>query len=103
MLAAFTLLCGVAGAVPSGELLQQGLYAEEIEGDLPAAIASYEKVVADPSAASNHVAQALYCQGMCYVRLKDDAKAVVALIRLVEDYSDQANLVEKAKPILANL
>ncbi len=104
------LLCAVsactafgAWAATSGELLQQGLYAEEIEGDLPAAIASYEKIVADSSAPSNHVAQALYHEGMCYMRLKEDAKAVVALTRLVTNYSSQTNVVEKAQPILASL
>ncbi len=103
ILATVTLCCGAVHAVPSGELLQQALYAEEIEGDLTAAIASYEKIVNDASAPANHVAQALYRQGMCYVRLKDETRAAAALTRLVKDYSDQANLVEKAKPVLDNL
>ena len=103
IITAVALCCGAVGAVPSGELLQQGLYAEEIEGDLQAAIASYEEIVNDASAPANHVAQALYRQGMCYVRLKNEPKATVALTRLVNDYSDQVNLVKKALPVLDDL
>lgn len=40
-------------AQTSSELLQQGLYAEEIEGNLPEAIVYYEKIVNDASAVSN--------------------------------------------------
>ncbi len=103
LFAAVTLACGSGVAATPVELLQQGLYAEEIEGDLPSAIASYEKVATDPAAEEKYVALALYHEGMCYMRLKDDAKAVVALTRLVTNYSSQTNLVEKAKPVLANL
>ncbi len=93
---------GSQAAMP-GELLQQGLYAEEIEGDLPAAIGAYEAVIADPSAPTELVAQALYRQGMCYVRLGNEAKAAAVLERLVAEHADQAKLVEKARPLLENL
>jgi len=97
------LLCGTVGAATSGELLQQALYAEEIEGDLPAAIENYEKIISDPQSSQDHVAQALYRQGLCYLTLKNEAKASVALTRLVKDFSSQANLVNKAKPVLEKL
>jgi len=98
-----TLLCSTAGAATSGELLQQALYAEEIEGDLPAAIASYEKIIDNAEAPPNHVAQALYRKGMCYLTLKDETNAAIALTRLVNNFSDQASLVEKARPTLEKL
>ncbi|MBN2685238.1 MAG: tetratricopeptide repeat protein, partial [Pontiellaceae bacterium] len=87
-------------AQTTGELLQQGLYAEEIEGNLPEAIVSYEKIVNDASASPKHKAQALYHQGICYIRLDDEASAQTALSRLVADYADQTAVVEKAKPLL---
>jgi len=74
ILAAVTLCCGAVSAVPSGELLQQAIYAEEIEGDLTAAIAGYTEVLNDTSASSDHVALALYRQGMCYYRLDKRGK-----------------------------
>ncbi|NLX25658.1 MAG: hypothetical protein GXY61_06835 [Lentisphaerae bacterium] len=87
-------------AQTSGELLQQGLYAEEIEGNLPEAIVYYEKVMSDASAPAKHKAQALFHQGVCYIRLDDEAGAQAVLNRLIYDYADQTAVLEKAKPLL---
>ncbi|HSR87651.1 MAG TPA: tetratricopeptide repeat protein, partial [Pontiella sp.] len=103
ILAAAVLCCGAAGADPSGERLQQAIYAEEIEGDLNAAIAGYQEILNDTSASSDHVALALYRQGMCYYRLDKNGEATVALTRLVNQYSSHTNLVEKTLPILEKL
>ena len=103
MLAAVVFCCVSVGAVPSGERLQQAIYAEEIEGDLTAAIAGYDGVLNDATASSNHVALALYRQGMCYYRLDKKGQATVALTRLVNQYSSHTNLVEKTLPILEEL
>ncbi|MBN2163813.1 MAG: CBM9 family sugar-binding protein [Pontiellaceae bacterium] len=102
LLAAVTMACG-AWAATSGELLQQALYAEEIEGDLPAAIAGYEKVISDASASEQQIAQSLYRKSMCHVRLKQDDQAVVLLARLVSQYSGQTDLIEKAESMLESL
>ena len=59
------LLISVTQAKSSGVLLQEGLYAEEIEGDLDAAIKIYEQIITDSSAQRSHVAQAMYRQGTC--------------------------------------
>jgi tetratricopeptide (TPR) repeat protein len=90
-------------ASSSGELLQQGLYAEEIEGDIAGAITSYEKIISDSSAPKNHRAQALYRQGMCYLKNKEKSQAATVLEKLVAEYPGQSTLVEKAMPILAGL
>src|SRR5581483_4687007 len=58
------------GATPS-QVLQQGLYAEEVEGNIDAAIKTYDQVIRNNSAPPAIVAQALYRQGMCYLKLKD--------------------------------
>ena len=103
ILAAVMLCCGAISAVPSGERLQQAIYAEEIEGDLTAAIAGYDGVLNDTSASSEQVAFALYRQGMCYYRLDKKGQATVVLTRLVNQYSGHTNLVEKTLPILEEL
>ena len=93
-------------AVPAKEasvLLQEGLYAEEVDGDLDAAIKIYEQVIKDDSAQRSHVAQALYRQGMCYMKKQQEQQAKLVFEKLIADYSDQTNVVNKAKPILQEL
>ncbi len=87
----------------SGELLKQALYAEEIEGDLPAAIERYEQIISDPLSSQDHVVQALYRMGMCHILLGEDKQADSALNRLVSRYPDRTELVEKAKTELDKL
>ena len=103
LLAAATMVQGSVYALSSGECLQKALYAEEIEGDLKAAIADYDQVIQDQSASDAHKAQALYRQGMCYVRLNQNAMAVAALTRLSQDFPAQTELIEKAKPVLEKI
>lgn len=103
---ALLLAIAMAGrgiAATSGELLQQALYSEEIEGDLPAAIAQYEAIVGDSASDRTHVAQALYRGGMCCLRLKDDPGAVAMLSKLVTDFADEAALVAKAQSVLEEI
>jgi hypothetical protein len=87
----------------ASSLLQEGLYAEEVDGNLDAAIQIYEKVIKDPSAQRSDVAQALYRQGMCYMKKQQDQQAKLVLERLVADYGDQTQVVSKAKPLLQSL
>ncbi len=103
LLAAAALTVPAARAASAGELLQQGLYAEEVDGNINAAIKLYGQIIANNSASPNQIAQALYRQGMCYVKLKDDVSARAALEKLVNDYPGQTDLVEKARPVLDDL
>jgi tetratricopeptide (TPR) repeat protein len=103
LLAAMATTCNTAFAATTSELLQQGLYAEEVEGNLDSAIKTYDQVIKNGSAPPNHVAQALYREGMCYLKLKDEASARAALEKLVADYPGQTEIVEKARPILDEL
>ena len=105
-LAAMTLTCTPAFSATTSELLQQGLYAEEVEGNLDSAIKSYNQVIQTKSAPPNQVAQALYRQGMCYLKIKDEAAARTVLAKkkkLVAEYSSQTELAEKARPVLDDL
>ncbi|MBN1506234.1 MAG: tetratricopeptide repeat protein [Sedimentisphaerales bacterium] len=92
-----------AFAKSAAELLREGLYAEEVEGNLDAAIGIYQQVILDSSAPRNLVAQALYRQGSCYLKKSNEPKARAAFEKLVTEYSDQTELVEKAGPMLEEL
>ncbi|MHC4726232.1 MAG: tetratricopeptide repeat protein [Planctomycetota bacterium] len=103
----FLLVVGALGTVAfaksSGTLLQEGLYAEEVDGDLEAAIRIYEKIIKDGSAQRSHIAQALYRQGMCYLKKQNEPQAKMVFGKVVSDYSDQTRVVNKVKPLLEEL
>ncbi len=103
LLAAMAITSNVTFAASTGELLQQGLYAEEVEGNIDSAIKDYEQVIQNSSAPPNHIAQALYRQGMCYLKIKDEAAARGALEKLVAEYPGQTEIIEKARPVLNEL
>ena len=100
---AVVLIAPAALAKSASELLQEGLYAEEVDGDLDAAIRIYAKIIKDDSVQRSHVAQALYRQGMCYMKKQQEQQAKLAFEKLLADYSDQTNIVSKAKPLLQEL
>ena len=103
LLAGMPPTCIGAQAKSVSVLLQEGLYAEEVEGNLDAAIKIYEQIITDKSAQRSNVAQALYRQGMCYYKKRDEQQARTVLSKLVADYGDYTDLVEKARPILEDL
>jgi len=100
---AVALIASAALAKSASVLLQEGLYAEEVDGDLDAAIRIYAQIIKDDSAQRSHVAQALYRQGMCYMKKQQEQQAKLAFEKLVTEYSDQTNVVSKAKPLLQEL
>jgi hypothetical protein len=95
--------CRIASAASISETLQQGLYAEEVEGNINAAIQTYAQVIASRNAPPNLVAQALYRQGMCYLKIKDEPSARAALEKLVAEFPEQTEIVDKARPVLDDL
>ena len=97
------LFASAVHAKSAAELLREGLYAEEVEGNLDSAIGIYQQIILDTTAPKNLVAQALYRQGMCFMKKKDEAKAREVFQKLVNDYPDQTEIVEKAKPVLEGL
>ena len=103
LLLLLTLLTSLVAAKSASVLLREGLYAEEVEGDLQAAIKVYQDVIADETAQPNLKAQALYRQGMCYLKLKQEPKAKIAFSKLMTDHPDQTQLIEKVKPMLEEL
>jgi hypothetical protein len=97
------LFTSAVPAKPASVLLQEGLYAEEIEGDLDAAIKIYEQVVAGVKEAQQAAAQAMYRIGMCYLKKGEQAKAVTQFSNLVSRFSEQKSIVDKARKQLAKL
>ncbi len=98
-----TLLSSTIMAKSASVLLREGLYAEEVEGDLNAAIKVYQQVIEDDSAQDNLVAQALYRQGMCYMKLKKEHDAKAAFGKLLAEHKDQTQLIAKVRPLLDEL
>ncbi|MHC4475093.1 MAG: tetratricopeptide repeat protein [Planctomycetota bacterium] len=100
---AVTLLTSVAEAKPASVLLQEGLYAEEIEGNLDAAIKIYEQVIAEAKAAEQTAAQATYRIGMCHLKKGQKAQAAEHFQSIVSKFPQQDSLVAKAQEHLAKL
>ncbi|MDA1277704.1 MAG: tetratricopeptide repeat protein [Verrucomicrobia bacterium] len=71
-------------------LLQKGIYAEETEGNLDAAIKIYEGIVAESEANRALVAQAQYRLGICQLKKGKKNEAEVAFRKIIEQFSDQA-------------
>jgi hypothetical protein len=84
-------------------LLQEGRYAEDIDGNLDKAIGIYEQIITDASADGAIKAQAMYLQGLCFMKKQDETKAQTVLSKLVEQFPQQTKLVEKARVVLLEL
>ena len=105
-LAALLLLATLGSAVhakSAAELLREGLFAEEVEGDLDEAIGIYQQVIADPDSPKKLVAQALYRQGSAYLKKRQEAEARTVFQRLVDEHGDQTEIVARVRPILEEL
>ena len=84
-------------------LLQEARYAEEIDGNLDKAISLYGQIIKDTSAEGAVKAQAMYQQGLCFMKKQDDAKAQAVLGNLIEQFPKQTKLVERARVVLLEL
>jgi len=86
-----------AATEPASVLLQEGLYAEEIKGDLDAAIKIYQKVLAEAENLEHTAARATYQLGMCYLKKGDKEKAAEYFDEVVNYYPEQTTVVKKAQ------
>jgi ankyrin repeat protein len=94
----------LAGAEPDLKtLLEQGLVAEEVNGDLEAAATAYQKLVTAGEAQQRLLATGLF--RLAEVRRKQgkSEEAVTLLQRLLTDHPAQKELVERASEILRTL
>lgn len=92
-------------ADPLTERLQRGLFEEEANRNLDAAIREYQSVVTQADEQRKVVATALFRLGECYRKLGRTNEAVAFYQRITRDYSEQEQLAKLAadflKPALA--
>ena len=86
----------------AGQLLQSGLYQEDVKGDLDAAIQIYRKIIQDFPHHRSFAAKALLQMGRCYEKL-GQPEAREAYERVLGDYADQAEQASTARARLAAL
>jgi tetratricopeptide (TPR) repeat protein len=82
-------------------LLEKGLYAEETQGDMAAAIKIYKQITASAASERATVAQALLRLGLCYLKTgqKDDAAA--SFQKLAKEYPEQKQIVARIPAVPA--
>jgi tetratricopeptide (TPR) repeat protein/nitrous oxidase accessory protein NosD len=96
------LFCAICISVPAstksaGVLLQEGLYAEETEGDLDKAIDIYKQIVEDTKVYQRIAARALYQLGKCHLKKAQEQEAIKYFQAVVDNYPTQRAIVKQAK------
>jgi len=94
----FTLTAGAAGGLT--EQLQRGLFEEEANRNLDAAIKAYESVVKQSDEERKVVATAVFRLGECYRKLGKTNEANAQYQRIVRDFSDQEALAALSQLLL---
>jgi Tol biopolymer transport system component len=84
-------------------LLQKGIFAEETEGNLDAAIKIYQQITAEAATNFSVVAQAQYRLGVCYQKKGNKEQAISTLNDLLKQFPAEAALGQKARELLAGL
>ena len=97
------LICAAARAEEASVLLEAGVYAEEVVGDLDKAIETYRQVIADAKANRRYVAEAHYRLGKCLLAKGEKEKARERFALVTARYPDQEALVRSARAELAKL
>jgi ankyrin repeat protein/tetratricopeptide (TPR) repeat protein len=102
----YTLLLAASfaqAADPPNAALQKGLFEEEANENLDAAIAAYQSVLAGHDDQRKVAATALFRLGECYRKLGRTNDAVAQYQRVVRDFADQTNLVTLSRQNLVGL
>ncbi|MHC4737504.1 MAG: HEAT repeat domain-containing protein [Planctomycetota bacterium] len=80
-----------------GVLLQEGLYAEQTEGDLDKAIEIYQQVLEELKPSQRIAAKATYQLGMCYLKKGEEAKAAEYFGDVVTNFPKHRALAKKSQ------
>ncbi len=88
---------------PPAVLLQEGIYAEETEGNLDKAIGIYQQVIDQAGEIERITAQATYQLGMCYLKKDQKEKAAEFFQKVLSKYSTQTELAKKAREQLEKI
>src|SRR5690348_13780752 len=84
-------------------LLQQGLFEEEANRDLAAAIANYQSLASAFDKDRQLAATAVFRLGECYRKLGKTNEAAAQYQRILKDFSDEQTLVTLSRQNLAGL
>ena len=93
--------CGQSAA-EAERMLQKAIQKEMVDGDLPAAVAQYKKIIAGRGVDRAVAAKALFQMGQCYEKL-GQAEARKTYERVLREYPDQRELVAQVRARLAAL
>src|SRR5947208_4352 len=94
--------CGAGAADNVNEALQKGLLEEEANRNLDAAIQAYQSVVNQFDNHRKIAATAVFRLGECYRKLGKTKEAAAQYQRVLQDFSDQDNLVGPSEKMLAS-
>ncbi len=92
-----------ASTRPASVLLQEGLYAEEVEGNLDEAIKIYQEVITASQQMEQSAAQATYRIALCYLKKGDTEQAAKQFSQLISKYPEQKSLVQEAQKQLKKI
>src|SRR3982750_573481 len=101
MLALATLARGATNDLTG--LLQKGLFEEEANRDLSAAISNYQSLANAFDKDRQMAATAIFRLGECYRKLGKTNEAVVQYERIVREFGDQQTLVTLSRQNLTGL
>jgi len=96
LIATFVTPSFSAESTDLGEHLRDGLFEEEANRDLAAAIKAYEIVLKQFDANRQFASTAIFRLGECHRKQGKPKEAAVYYRRILRDFSDQTNLVELA-------
>src|SRR5437588_8505179 len=99
------LALAVAARAADGltQTLQHGLYEEEANQNLDAAIKSYQAVIDQSQEQRKVVATALFRLGECYRKLGKTNEASAQYQRIIRDFSEQEQLVKLSRGNVAKV
>ncbi len=97
LLALLCLAVQPAQAAGASDLLEKAIYAEETEGNLDEAIKLYTQVLERFKEARAEAAQATFRLAMCQKKKGHDKEAADLLRKLIADFSEERELVAKAR------
>lgn len=103
LLALLSLPWRALAAETTTSLLQKGLFEEEANQNLEAAIQNYQLVISQADEERKLAATAVFRLGECYRKKGLTNEAVAQYQRVLRDYSDQATLAKLSQQNLAGL
>jgi tetratricopeptide (TPR) repeat protein len=93
----FSSMAAAAGVKPPAVLLQEGIYAEENEGNLDKAMQIYSQIREKYNDVERISAIATYQLGLCYLKKNDNKKAAQLFQEVIGYYPEQTSAVKKAQ------